>query len=318
MPDPVAHYVFGLDVLEKLPPDIRQRVNHDIFVRALQGPDPWSTIGFYGGKFKQYAVRSNVMHKSRTGEFLKTLAKEAENNDQVYSVLLGFLCHYCLDKLAHPYIICKGGEYDGTLQTRAQHGGHVRLERAVDCWFIRNRFQRIPWHFSIPRRIMPLKQYPDSLREPMNRVYRKVYGWESVFDALNRSLRDERLFYGLMQDPLGIVHYLLRPLSTGKTNYCIYSYFRRDAKRESLDYMNETHQSWSHPFDPTISSKESFFDLYERAIDEALDLISGLRQGIYRFGNASYSTGFDWEDSRNQNVPAYEPLQYPHKYWNIP
>lgn len=318
MPDPVAHYVFGMDVLDLLPAEVRRRIDLGIYARALQGPDPWSTIGFYGGSFKQYANRSNILHKTHTGAFLQALAEESEGNDQMFSILAGTLCHYCLDKLVHPYIICKGGDYDGTEQTLPQKGGHVRLERAIDCKFIRTRFGKTPWFFSIPRRIMPLKCYPESLRQPLDRVYRQVYDWDQVFVGVNRSLRDERLFYGLMQDPFGIVHFLLRPLSRGKTNYCIYSYFRRDGDSEVLDYLNESHQSWTHPFDTSLTSTESFFDLYDRAREEALELIVSAARGVASFGNANYSTGLDWEDPRNQNSPAYEPLAYPHKYWNIP
>lgn len=327
MPDSVTHHYFGWCVWSELETEIRQGIDAGVFERALQGPDPWSTIGFFGGDGKQFARRSGVMHKERTGLFLETLAREsaAEPELPTFSVLAGFICHYCLDRLAHPYITCKGGEYDGTPATNQFRGGHVRLERAIDSYIIRTHYGAVPWHFSIPRRILGLKRYPESLRRPLNRVFRRVYGWEDSFDLLNRAMKDEARFYALMQDPTGLVHYLLRMVSGGKTNYCMYSYYRRDADGEKLDYLNEGHRPWNHPFDPEIHSEESFFDLFERAKADAVKMIRGASDVVSGgknvdlsalFGNSSYATGFDCDDPRNGREPICQPLSYGGSYWN--
>lgn len=327
MPDSVTHHYFGHQVLERLPAEIRGKIDPGIYDRALQGPDPWSTIGFYGGGKKPLAVRSNVMHKTETGRFLVELSRMTAEYPEapVFSVLAGFLCHYCLDANAHPYIICKGGDYDGTPETVDHKGGHVRLERSIDSRYIRKGYGAVPWHFSIPRRIMGLKRFPEALREPLDRAMKEVYGWDGGFDDLNRAMRDERLFYGLMQDPLGLVHLLLRPLSRGKTNFCMYSYFRRDTDGEKLDYMNQKRQPWNHPNDPDLTSTDSFSDLYDRALEEAVEMICTAYHRIGRgevdalaacFVNRSYSTGFDCADPRNQAQPKYEPLRYKDKYRN--
>lgn len=327
MPDPVTHHVFGRQVIALLPEQVRAAIELPVYDRSVQGPDPWSTIGFFGGKKKRYAKRSSIMHKQGTGLFLTALMQKVRQDMSVpsFSVLAGMICHYCLDRLAHPYIICKGGEYDGTEQTRAQSGGHVRLERAIDSYYIQHIYGKVPWHFPIPKRIMGLRKLPESLRPVLNDVYRQVYGWEDGFDLVNVSLRDERCFYALMQDPLGIVHMLLRPVSRGKTNYCVYSFYRRDVDSRRLDYLNEKHAPWRHPFDPTMVSTASFFDLFEQAKQDAVAMVkaaydwvtgnqSALPESI--FGNDSYSTGFDCADPRNMNKPVCEPLIYGGKYWN--
>lgn len=327
MPDPVTHYVFGRQVIALLPDRVCAEVELPVFDRSVQGPDPWATIGFLGGKKKRYAKRSSIMHKRDAGLFLTALLQKAGQDMTVptFSVLAGLICHYCLDRIAHPYIICKGGEYDGTEQTRAQSGGHVRLERAIDSYYIRQVFGKTPWRFPMHRHIMGLKKLPESLRPALDEVYQQVYGWENSFDLINSSLRNERQFYALMRDPLGIVHMLLRPLSRGKTNYCIYSFYRRDVDGSRLDYLNEKRMPWHHPFDPELVSTASFFDLFEQAKQDAVTMVleaykwiigdwSGLPERI--FGNDSYSTGFDCADPRNMNKPVCEPLIYGGKYWN--
>ena len=327
MPDPVTHYIFGQRVVAQLPEDLRSALKMPVFERALQGPDPWSTIGFYGGKNKKYAGRSNLMHKRNVGTYLIAMTEQTQKTPEapVLSVLAGAICHYCLDKAAHPYIIAKGGEFDGTEQTRIFSGGHVRLERAIDSYYIREAFHRKPWHFSIPDQILSLRKYPESLRLPLDAVYQKVYGWDESFDLINASLRDERWFYGLMQDPLGIVHYMLRPVSGGRTNYCIYSYYHRDIDSSQLDYLNLQHQPWQHPYDHELVSTTSFLELFDAATNEAVEMICGAYAWVGGektvllkdlFGNSNYSTGFDCEDDRNLSKPVCEPLSYGGKYWN--
>ena len=313
MPDPVTHYVFGQQVLTQLPENIQKALDAPAFQRALQGPDPWSTLGVFGGKAKRYARRGVEMHRTKTGRFLLALTKQAKEDRALFPVLAGNICHYCLDRVAHPYIICKGG---------VQNNGHTRLERAIDSYYIRTIYGKTPWHFSLPRNIFACKQYPEILRQGLNTVYQEVYGWENIFPLVNQSLCDERRFYGLMQDPFGIVHMLLR-LIPGKTNYGLYSFFHREIDRESLDYLNEKHTPWQHPFDPSVQSTESFFDLFDRAKNEAAALIRAAYDWIFCGGenlpayeNSNYSTGLDCDDPRNERKPQCQPLAYSGKYWN--
>ena len=319
MPDSVTHYWFGQQVLLELDVLIRESIQEDLYARALQGPDPWSTSGFYGGKRKRYACRSSVMHKEKTGQYLLALTDAAKEQTQMFSVLAGNLCHYCLDRLLHPYIICKGGDYDGTPATYHLRGGHVRLERAIDSYVIRNAYGKTPWFFSIPKQILPLKKYPENLCQSFDKVLLQVYGWNDGFAALNSSLRDEARFYGLMQDPFGIVHYLLRLVSNGHTNYCMYSYYRRDVDSTKVDYMNQSRKPWHHPFDLTIVSTASVQDLFTQAREDAVLMISTAYRAVYHgenvllaqcYGNSNYSTGFDCDDPRNRQTPVFEPLSY--------
>ena len=326
MPDPVTHHYFGTEVLSSLAPEVSAMIAPSVFERALQGPDPWSTLGFWGGKEKSYAAHSMKMHGQKAGAFLQALLKEAceAQSPETFSFLAGFLCHYCLDKKAHPYIICKSGQYDGTAETYPQRGGHVRMERSIDSYYIRRVYNKKPWRFSLSKNIFRYKKLPEALRLPLDRAFKQVYGWERGFDLFNRALRCERLFYRLMQDPLGLVQLLLRPISHGANNYCVYSYYRRETDPARLDYLNEKHTPWHHPCDPTIASTESFAELFAKAKEDAVEMILTAWRIVrgeqnaaeLPFGDYHYSTGFACNDSRNENKPVYEPLPYKNYYQN--
>ncbi len=323
MPDSFTHYTFGQHVLEKLPANIRQTIRTDVYDRALQGPDPLSCLGFYGGKRRSMHNRSGIMHGQKTGDFLLEIARVAQNEPSpaLFSFLAGFLCHYALDRTTHPYIICKSGEALGDADTMPYRSGHVRLERAIDSHYLRTHFNKAPCKTFFPRLIFKAKCYPEELREPLNRIFRTVYGWDNCFDTFNAALRDETFFYRIMQDPFGIVRFLLCPLRTKKTLYAMYSYYKREIDPAKVDYLNASHTSWRHPFIPEKQSNASFSDLFEQSLGDAVVMIDAAFRYIFLkesvgletvFENTNYSTGLDCDDPRNQSSPHCEPFLFRH------
>ena len=321
MPDPVTHHIFAKQVSQLLASEINDSLSLAVFTRGALGPDPWSTLGFYGGKNKKYSVRSSFMHKTKAGEFLVCLAKnvKVDSTYSAFSFLAGAVCHYCLDKTTHPYIICKGGYYDGTKETRSQQGGHALMERAIDSYFIRKTYNCKPWRFSLAREIMYLKTFPWELHSLIDKVYKDVYGWDNSFKLLNRALKNERLFYTLMQDPLGLFY---RVTGFFAKQYQVYSYYNKDIDSGLLDYMNLKNEEWQHPFDSSVTSRASFPELFDQAKKEAAKIITSLYNWIYKneeiflqnlLGNYNYSTGLDCDDARNDNKPECQPLNFNNK-----
>lgn len=322
MPDLITHYYFGQQVLRSLSPDIAGNIQTDIFTHTTPGPDVWFSFGFYSGKNKVKAGRGNYMHEHDTGAFLAGLACRARTNDardELFSYLAGFLCHYSLDTTTHPYILYRTGDYDGTEATRSFRGNHMRLERAIDSYIIRHIYHLTPGCFSIAARMLPLKKLPDSLREPLDSVYSTVYGWDNVWQDLNAAIRDQRNFYRLIQDPVHLVNGLTRLVDNGKSqhDYRLMSYRGRDLDSTRVDYMNEHHALWRHPFDPAVTSTASFWDLFEMARQKAVGLVDAIYYYVYQnkaldlpslLGNASYSTGLDCLDERNHRPGVFEPL----------
>lgn len=322
MPDLITHQYFGEQVLASLPEAMAAPVNKDIFLHTTPGPDVWFTLGFYGGKNKPKSPRGNYMHTHDTGAFLTALARECretEDKDALYSYLTGFLCHYALDSLCHPYIVYRTGEYDGSEATLPYRGNHTRLERAIDCWIIREKYGLVPGRFSITDTFLPLKKLPESIRESLDRAYAAVYGWENVWQDLNAAIADQRFFYRLMRDPIHLVNGLTRLFNDGKSHldYRLLSYQGRDLDKTKVDYLNENHTQWQHPFNAAMVSTDSFPDRMEKARQKARQLIEIIYYYVYHdteydlpslIGNDSYSSGLDCLDPRNDNPGVFAPL----------
>ena len=105
MPAFYAHYRFGREMLQKLPPKTRAlcEQHRDLFDIGLHGPD----IFFFYHPLKKNPV-SEFGHQchGRSGrEFLsaaETVISAADDKDAARAYFYGFLCHLALDSVCHP------------------------------------------------------------------------------------------------------------------------------------------------------------------------------------------------------------------------
>lgn len=309
MPDVAVHYYFGGEVYARLEEDIRRRIDKPLFELALNGPDDWAMFRFWCPPARRgINRRSSVMHYEKTGEFLLALAestRQSPKRDELFSYLAGYLCHYALDAGTHPFIVARCGIYDGTKATKRFRGRHMLYEHALDLWALKKRGLSLKER-PISRTMFALRRLPKSLREPLDELYARVYGWENCGELLNRCRRDIRWIYYLLEDPHGLLYGALSLLRPIRPDLRALSYYKTGY--EGMDIANESHAPWQHPHDAAIRSTASFEELTERACTEALGCIRAARRyadgEIGReelaavVGNRSYVSGWDPDDAR--------------------
>ena len=310
MPDPVVHTVFGKEVKERLSPEAREALVPAPYSFALYGPDPW-----FGYKpwTQRKKGRGRVMHTVKTGEFLTALAEQAKTGKsraEMYSYLAGFLCHYALDAAAHPYIIRK------TVTDYPYPRAHMGFEHTLD-----NRQMERDGHAGETH---PLTdhyyldfQLPAAMEEDLNRVYKRVYGWDDCYRLLNRSSRIFRAFFRVMENPRNLPGIAAKHQTKGGLRSMTYSnsYFR------DADVENVGHAEWAHSHDDTILSRESFAELKEKGARRAVRMIEAAYRYIYTgditkeelaetIGNDSYLSGLTLDDPRNTAVESMMPAEF--------
>lgn len=121
MPATYAHYRFGCDVLKQLNGKyhLSDKHNLELFMIGLHGPD----ILFYYHPFTLNAIRihGSDLHKQIASSFFARSLSIVNSYDNpkeraaAIAYICGVICHYSLDKTAHPYI------YDLTDQTKFLH-----------------------------------------------------------------------------------------------------------------------------------------------------------------------------------------------------
>ena len=308
MPETAVHHFFGMRVLEKLPREIRECINPELYRTGVRGPDPLGIVRFWCPPvWKRLHGRSSEMHNRCCGDFFRRLSQEAreqtgELRTLLFSYECGFLTHYFLDNVCHPYVIYRTG------QGKLYAGNHRSMEHAMDRIALERNgmaFQDRP----ISRIILRNNGLPDTMKQSIDAVYADVFGWKGAWRRINHALKDEIRFARIMEDPRGRMARFAKGGTMASISYAEKAY-------ENADIRNEQHREWRNPYEPTLVSTQSFAELTEQAEQKAMraicDLYSYLTgEGPYpvSIGDYSYESGLDTDDPRNQREPQSEVLK---------
>ena len=314
MPAIITHSFFADDVFKnlkdcKLKDEIQVRKN--IFRLGAQGPDvffyykavPWIP---YDGIEKL----GNIMHDEKVGYFYSRSFDYLEGMDKdkgffdlaVY--LAGYLCHFSLDRTAHPFIHYTSGIDAGHNRISWKyHIYHRVLESAIDyLMLVKNGYD--PSNYRSYELVMVKLYSIESVLKYYEHILPEVYGIslerqqaEEVIAGIHKVLK-------YLYDPSGIKYYFYRFLEVlmrrpgGITSSMMPKKIDND-----LDYLNLKHKTWLHPCHNAISSGKSFWEIYDSALGEAAELTGLFSRFIDSgtlptrlleiIGNTSYSTGVD-------------------------
>lgn len=306
MPDPVVHVSFGREVLASLPEKVRGAILPDPYTFALFGPDVW----FLYKPLGRSESRGRRMHTTKPGAFLLSLLRRARGSAcraEMFSYLAGFLCHYALDSTTHPYIIHL------TAEQHVFPRSHMSLEHALDAVVMKKDGFWGTRH-PVTDHYFPAVRLPDAMRDDLDAVYEEVYGWKRCLADMNRSCRRYRLCFRIMDNPRGFAARLARVTRKPVLRSLMYS----ESFFHGRDPENNEHRPWHNPFDPALTSSESFPEMREKARRLAVRLITASYRFLYDMegtqeelaaliGNRSYLSGLPADDPRNWRVESMLP-----------
>ncbi len=319
MPDIITHYIFGLDTAHSIKdssiyPIIKEQ--KDLFSIGLQGPDP-----FYYHKLRQKDSKHIIgtrMHTEKTGDFIISAlcyTKKFDINSlqfaQCLSYLSGFICHYILDSMAHPYIFYLGGRYiEGDPETNKFQGLHKQLEIAIDSILYEEKFGKKASHLKIHSTILKDIRLPESLNGLYEDTLLLSYGIHNGGNLFNRSYHDTRAYYKTTYDSSGVKKGLLNvvsPIVSKSISPFVSSFSYFNCVNHNYDYMNRNRQVWLHPVTGNVYTF-TFYDILRNAIKKSCSLllatydcaIGKISIDDYRASipNISYLTGLNTSDTR--------------------
>lgn len=308
MPDIVVHAAFGKEVRQALPEEIRSRLSDAPYTFALFGPDLW----FLHRPWKRREGRGRMMHTTRPGAFLMALADRVRRSDapeELFSYLAGFLCHYALDSVTHPYII------HITEEKHRFPRSHMSFEHELDLEELRRAGLDRRRH-AITENYFPRCRLPESIREDIDAVFRSVYGWEGCWSALNRAAGRHHLVYRIIENPAGLFSRLARLTRHPQLKAFSYS----ESRFSGFDVENNRREEWTRSHEPDVSSAATFGELRAEALRQALRMIESAWRCLFLseisreelagiIGNRSYLSGLDAGDPRNLRFPSLLPPQ---------
>lgn len=283
MPAIIAHDFFGRDVYDRLYQFIGgSKDEADAFLLGNQGPDPlfYSVVA---PRLLPYRKLGHIMHTEKPSELLTAfregvdlLPEEQRAVGRAY--VLGFLCHYALDSTAHPFIFAQEHALcDAGVPGLSRDDGsevHAVIESELDELVLTTKTGEDITTFNPSTRIL---RASNLVMATVSKLYSyvalSVYGINIPADMFSASLRSfrtvQRAFYspsGAKRALVGRLEEVLRP----------YSFFaamsHRPKKVLTSQFDNHEHATWTNPFTGERSDA-GFWNLYERALDRAVDAI---------------------------------------------
>lgn len=260
MPYILAHTFFGYEALEALGKDPESF--SPAFYLGCCGPDPY----FF------YHPLHNLLHKGSPdlGHFIHGLP-----GDKLFAAMLpaidkteqeflwGMVCHLCLDAAAHPYI---------TSRTRGMD--HSRMEVEIDM-----QLYATAGSCTLAPTLRQKGADLDRLDLYMARTVEKLIGRQTL-GKYRSAARTYLTLQHMSYDPSGskrrIVSLLEAPFTRRGT---LSGFMMTPGVEDTRDAMNRSHTPWRSPRQPELLRRESFTELFDQGLMEAVRCLRALERG---------------------------------------
>lgn len=285
MPGPITHQIFYKQLKEKISKDaLLSLPNYDKYSIFAQGHDLLIYYDFYK-IFSQERLDENVNLSNRLQEysfteFIYCCLKKAQSLDvldnEQFRLFIGpgYIAHHILDAYIHPFIIYHTGDH--IREKNKPTWLHGIAENLIDIFMMEQtgilNYKAYPVHRDF---LFKSKQLDKPLYKILEHSLDEVYDVKNGAGMFFKACKQMSTFMRILKyDRTGIkriIYDFMDPILKGTSSF---SYHRDDFK--VIDFLNNEHNIWYNPMDKSISSNESFLDLYNKALVETAQIINNL------------------------------------------
>ena len=306
MPGLSTHYLFGVGTLKYIKKlKLYEAVQNHPSVYALgqQGPD----MLFYYPKFNGENIGSR-MHKESTADFIYSMLhyiekhlQNAREKEILLAYISGFLGHYVLDRIFHPYVYSYALKHNSILK---QNSRHFKLETEVDAYLLKATKKIVPCFFKSSKTLALLPEEQNSVIGLLQYATMSVYGVMLTKRRLKITLFNMRLVHAFLRDKRGIKKRMLFSLECGIFGCPLISNLlqERTEPKNKKDLLNLMRKKWYNPYEKDVFSTKSVPDMLRDARYEYIGILQELdnvfaklfedkNKFIAYIGNYSYHTG---------------------------
>lgn len=281
MPNIITHKIFAEEVYKKCKrKDIKDLLekHFQIYYIGSNGPDflffhhmkPWESM-----KDHRLNHIGSALHSGHVNDFyesaIASIRKEKDPfvKESELAYVMGHLCHWALDMSTHPYIFYRTGDARGM-----SAGLHHRFESMMDAMMLKRYYDLDISDY----RCFEICQYDDEMLKAIARIY---------VPAIKEALQEDVKVFELRQalDSWKDIQELLYDPSHTKVN--ILKTVEKVLRKpwaisgnvipkwidETYDVLNLAKQRWVHPCDDRVGSNASFLELFDEAIQVALEVL---------------------------------------------
>lgn len=268
MPALVTHYNFASSVLQTAKPYLRSAASSDLtaFYWGAQGPDP---LFFYHPLMKNsVSALGSRMHERQIARTFSVLARQCAliQSPSATAYLLGFCCHYALDRTIHPFVTyIVNYRLDPQYPTLSHGPLHNLCESEMDRIVIETRLKSSSPTFRSYQLLSPSKSAERAASQMLSAAAWKAYGERlsprTVVHSMRSMIRIQHMLCSLSGRPADILTSIER--FTG--NCGAISTLVRPTHPLPVDCTNIRREAWIDAAMPHMRRYESFFDLLQQA-----------------------------------------------------
>ena len=290
MPGFRSHYFFGDEsqkALEEVPDFIKDHRN--VYNLGQQGPD----IFFYSPQAHMF-YKENVgfkMHKEDVMSFFQNLflSREGFSKKEDFEIcdayICGFMGHYSLDTVAHPYIHDRAEKMKYRHNFTKSFGIHVVLETDIDNHNVRHFLHCEPSRFKNYDTIKVSKYEKEVVATLLENTIALTYPDDAVKKKhIKSAISFTRTLFRWMVDKHGIKKKIVAKIDQIFFHHdFLNSIVSNDHIEKNPDPCNLEHREYKNPWDESIKITKDFYEMMEEAKENYL-----LRLSLYEKMIVSY------------------------------
>lgn len=293
MPSAITHFLHAQKALDLFRSGENASIVPEAFLWGAQGPDflfyhnryPWRK----GEGLRPYGDRLHDELPSRLLGAMRDFYRgtKAGENDILRSYLCGFLCHYSLDRTAHPYVYAQIRNLEKDYPDRSESFLHCMIESELDVIILRMERNQLTTDFDLKRAVPWNEKILSVVAALYVSVLNGIYGEKATVGQVMRAMKDCREIQGLLNDRTTFKKSFLQSLEKRKHRYGYSCFFRGISETDGYDYANVFSSEWRWPPESPYARSESFFDLYEASVREG----AGFMNTYFNAENLTKLTG---------------------------
>ncbi|MCL1986716.1 MAG: zinc dependent phospholipase C family protein [Firmicutes bacterium] len=285
MPGFITHYICGQAALKAADQNVQKIIKpyEQFYNIGTQGPD----IFFYyipGLVFKPTLRDIGIhMHHHSFGDFMTNMLDtlfadeilaNVKTRNLIFAYISGFLTHYALDAVAHPYVYSQTGIRKKTDKASVKikySVDHRKFETAIDSIMLNSLASKTPTNSKLWQLIKVDKNPANIIAETVSSAVSESYSRNIIPKDVYNAMRYMMNFTRAMQFFNGRKNRFKQLLENLTINESLFLNANVDF---SVDYMNLEHVPWSIPGIET--KNESFVELYNDALQQSSELIDSV------------------------------------------
>jgi hypothetical protein len=198
-----------------------------------------------------------------------------EETEILRSYAAGLLCHYALDSAAHPFVYASVDYFLAKKILKAHSAvAHNAIEYGLDVEILFQKFRVRP-HMFPPRYLFSeeprlLEIQAGLMKHTLAQIAGVMVKRKKIIEAYRDTARVCRFFHDPHYRKRRVFHALERPVGA---NLAVSSLIYPKELPDGLDFANRQGREWVE------GRQESFFEIYENAVQSAADLMAAFFAG---------------------------------------